>query len=441
MGRVPAADFDSAEIFEKEIGGEGSMTDKIVKKIYYKIEFELASPMTIGTGENQFTDKDIARDSKGIPYIPGSALAGINRSFFEDGDIKNNYFGMISMDKKAIESRIIFYDAKMCSDTYVVSKRDSVALDSYKTAIDGAKFDMEILEPGVKFVTYIEQNYLNEGDRAIGDELVKHWLQEEVYIGAKTMRGYGAVQNVSVKKKVFCFEKETDVNDWLAFEMYEESAWENVTPEIQPNEEQEYAIRLELKQVGGISIRKYTTKAAENDKNPIPDYEQLCVHNKDISLPVIPGTSWAGAFRHRMLQLIPDLDQKACFGLVNLEEKVKSNIRFSETQIINATEKIHSRNAINRFTGGTVDGALFTEKTYYGGETTLVISFVKNPTADVKAALAAAVADLHNGFLAVGGLTAIGRGCFVIKSINGVETENSDIYQMVLEFMKKWEEK
>ena len=51
-------------------------------KKYYRIEFELTSPLAVGSGENNLTDKDIVRDSRGIPYIPGSSLAGVYRSLF-----------------------------------------------------------------------------------------------------------------------------------------------------------------------------------------------------------------------------------------------------------------------------------------------------------------------------------------------------------------------
>ena len=143
---------------------------RIVKK-YYRIEFQLISPLAVGSGENKMTDKDIVRDSSGQPYIPGSTLAGIYRNLFNSETAKE-YFGR-ELTEKEIEqssiegknmltdSRIIVYDAHIKfgdEKMSVVTKRDMVALDDYKTAVTGAKFDFEILEPGVKFVTYIEQN-------------------------------------------------------------------------------------------------------------------------------------------------------------------------------------------------------------------------------------------------------------------------------------------
>ena len=51
----------------------------VIKKIYYRIEFEITSAMAVGSGENVYSDQDIIRDSAGDPYIPGSTLAGIYR--------------------------------------------------------------------------------------------------------------------------------------------------------------------------------------------------------------------------------------------------------------------------------------------------------------------------------------------------------------------------
>lgn len=61
-------------------------------KKYYRIEFELTSPLAVGSGENNITDKDIVRDGRGIPYIPGSSLAGVYRSLFS-GETQDRYFG------------------------------------------------------------------------------------------------------------------------------------------------------------------------------------------------------------------------------------------------------------------------------------------------------------------------------------------------------------
>ena len=51
--------------------------ERLCKKIYYRIEFCNMTSMSIHSGEGVETDNDIVRDSAGLPYIPGSALAGM----------------------------------------------------------------------------------------------------------------------------------------------------------------------------------------------------------------------------------------------------------------------------------------------------------------------------------------------------------------------------
>ena len=418
--------------------------NKIKKKKVYKVIFELKSPLSIGSGNNDQTDRDIIKNSLGIPYIPGSAIAGIGREtarkLMKDlgrEEQEKKYFGDISNSEKErnIPSRIIFYDGKIDGDIYYISNRDSVELDQWKTAIKRHKFDMEILEPGIKIVTYIEQSYFEDDDQDIAMDILKCWLSNTIYMGTKTMRGYGELKTEKVLVKEFDFTDEESLVKWLDFDMYTD-LWKEAGEVKTGNNDQSdrIEVKLQLKQVGGIFIRRYTTKAAEEKNQMVPDYEQLTVRVGDKELPTIPGTSWAGAFRHRMILLNEKCDREELWGTANPENKCKSSIRFSETILYGAKEKQISRNSIDRFSGGTADTALFTEKTYYGGETELIISVDRKVDASVKYTLAATIADLHNGFLAVGGLTSVGRGLFKIKSVNGLPI-SENIYKDVLKVL------
>ena len=131
-------------------------------------------------------------------------------------------------------------------------------------------------------------------------------------------------------------------------------------------------------------------------------------------------------------------EEKFLFGFVEQksDRKARSKIRFSETMLTGASPKILSRNSIDRFTGGTKEGALFTEKTWYGGTTDLVISYEegcmsrKDGRQTLGHILAAAITDLHCGLLAIGGETSIGRGLFRIEKINNKDVgDSTDIYK------------
>lgn len=421
---------------------------KICRKKYYKITFTLASPLAIGDGSNYTTDRDVVRNGKGLPYIPASAVAGVSRSIFLDQkDLRDTYFGKVDINEKsdnktkpeAWESRLIFYDANMVSDEgYHISVRDSVALDEYKTAIEGAKFDMEILEPGVVFTTYIEQNYYDGSEEDIAGRIADYWLAQKLHFGGKVMRGYGAIRDVSVWEREFSLDKD-GIDGYLSFDMYDDACWKDARKvECRDTvDDNMVVLRLHIKQKGGISIRRYTTRVSKEKEQFEPDSEQLLVRVGEQEIPVIPGTSWAGAFKHRMKELMPGYDEVALFGCAGDKQKIRSRIRFGETQLNDATSKEMVRNAIDRFSGGAKNQALFAERTYYGGDGELVIEVQKDRlTQDVTKVLAATICDLDLGFLAVGGLTAIGRGLFEVTQIEidgePLEYERQNMYSSIV---------
>jgi len=88
--------------------------------IFLRAVLTATSPLMVGSGENENTDKDVMTDANGKPYIPATALAGVCRHYFNnDGEI----FGFQSDNKddngetiKGQQSKIIFYDATLIGD-------------------------------------------------------------------------------------------------------------------------------------------------------------------------------------------------------------------------------------------------------------------------------------------------------------------------------------
>jgi hypothetical protein len=462
---------------------------KIIKKHYLKITFQLESPLCIGSGRNDITDQDILRDARGIPYIPGSAVAGVIREACDgaiDEDRLKYYFGYAhinkgkndeSVESSIIESKIIFYDATLVDDgkskegelLYRISQRDGVALNEYKSAKKQAKFDWEILEGDCKFQTFIEISEEESDNEIVAEEMLiniaKVWKEADIRFGAKTTRGFGKICNVDIIRRSFELVKSPkngkgNIEDWLEFDAFDNKSWEDndsyekISSDFKKYNEwklkEKKKLSLKLKLQGGISIRRYSTQCSEEESSP--DQEQMTTikfNNKKSSdqdqmesqksieeIAVIPGTTWAGAIGHRMEELIEgskvekverkdnDIQIYHYFGAAKENNKEKSLICFGESRLTGGEFKIMSRNAIDRFLGSTAEGALFTEKIYIGGETTLDISFgdpyntAVSYSDDFIKALAATLTDLHEGYLAVGGATSVGRGVFSITHIN-----------------------
>ena len=394
------------------------------RHVYYRIEMQLGSPLSVGSGKNESTDHDVVRGKDGKPYIPASSIAGVFRHPLEnDKPLQNDIFGMISGNKLQ-SSKVIFYDGMLTSEC-VTSERDSVKLEG-KVGVDGAKFDMQVVETGVTFVSFLELADQPETiDRQI-DQMLYKLQAGALRFGSKTSRGYGNVKISELKKVVFDLEQPPQLDSWLDFDPYKDTSWNDIDAYVL---EEDYTgfikISLKLLQKGALSIREYSTDVSTNG-DTLPDYKHISLHNDD-ETGVVPGTSWAGAFRARYQEFAGQEETDALFGFVKEKSKTgstqKSRIIFSESQIEHGIWKTITRNSIDRFTAATKDAALYTERTLYNGKTVLDIMVTEDITDKEKAILGAVILDLHNGFLSVGGLTSVGRGMFEIigLTVNGID--------------------
>ena len=162
------------------------------------------------------------------------------------------------------------------------------------------------------------------------------------------------------------------------------------------------------------------------------------VSMKSLSDFVIPGTSLKGIFRHRAEYIFQklNLDEKFLNNLMGNsegDEKIKSRFIVSESYI--EPEKVsefeHARNKIDRFTGGTLQGALFKTKPVYQkiNAPTLHIHFEILSAKNFEAGLAIfLLRDLWLGKVAIGGEKCIGRG--TVQGISAEINFNGKTYKL-----------
>lgn len=380
---------------------------KVTKKIIRKMDVEFISPVCVSNGEDEFTDADVMVDYDNHPFIPGSSLAGAMRDYLR---LKE---GIGSVDGDM--SSFFISDLNFNEDVFT-SIRDGIQLDKNKQTIEGNKYDMEVINAGAQGSFYMELVVREKDDENL---FLEQWNQvlsgfqcHDIRLGAKKTRGYGECVLRSVKERIFTaenigeYESVYEENPFVGNEILD--AFKDASSKLLT------VIKVPLELQGGISIRTYSAKKGE------PDFSQITgIKNK----PVIPGTSLSGALRHRILKyLVDDMrvnEEKALsliqslFGLkgdVN-EEGHKSMIRFSEEVIKNSKPLRTMRTAISRFEFSSLNGALYTEKTFVKGNVELNIQIEKCEDWMI-GLLLIALHDLQNGYLAIGGQTAIGRGLF-----------------------------
>ena len=174
-------------------------------------------------------------------------------------------------------------------------------------------------------------------------------------------------------------------------------------------------IDLDLSVVGDILVRSPSTDPGA------PDVSHLTSGGG----PILPGTSLAGVMRARALRiakLVRDKHGDAQHWIDRLfgprfegqhpppdQQARASRVRMGESVLKNSTSRRQTRVAIDRFTQGTVAGALFEERTQAGGTAQIRIE-LRRPEEGELGLLLLVLKDLLDGQLPVGGTSSVGRG-------------------------------
>jgi len=405
------------------------MSNPVIKKIVYCIKVALASPLCISKGEGTLTDNDVLLNGEGVPFVPGSSLTGAMRGYIEKDKQQECIFGYEDMKQKKGRMSSLFVSDLFFDSKVETAVRDGVKLSDNKTAVSQEKFDMEVVDTGVTGHFYMEL-WVREQDKE--EDLMSQlaqvflgWREKEIRLGSKKTRGYGEIRLLCVKQKTYDSSNILEYMDAYCAPENQDATWADVDLQKLKSEESKYiTLTLPLKLEGGISIRQYIARKGE------PDFEHITANGE----PVIPGSSFNGALRHRLKEILQQLGAinskeilDNIFGYVipssDSEARV-SHVIVDECILEGSKRLIMVRNAVSRFEGGSKDGALYREAAFVGGTTELVLKVKKTEDAEATIGLLLLVLkDVQNGFLAVGGQTAIGRGLFAANGALHISSE------------------
>ena len=425
-----------------------------------QITIQAKTPLQVGCGDSDFlTDAPVQKDWNGLPMILGSSLKGVIRDRFRDilKDKEDDIFGY--QDKnKGLGSRLIVSNALLCDEKQNVCEElgfDSEFLDNFlnlplreHTAIthkgvakEYSKFDEEVVYKGSKFKFELE--LVSDGlDHKEWHNLLYILQNSEFRLGSGSTKGFGSFENIEIKERVLNLEDKNNLQEYINKSSSLNDAnfkWQgfiNDDDNLLQNNYTKYTLKLTPD-----DFFIFGSGFGDNEADNTPVYEKIITWKNgkgefSEEQILIPASSIKGAISHRVAYhynllnsyFIGDIKAKVgeenkavneIFGEAKdtkKEKGQKGKILIGDCFMPQSKTKVFDHVAIDRFTGGAIDGALFQEKTINDDkEYTIEIFLDSNIDGKILEAFEKTLDDICSGMLPLGGATTKGHGVFCGK--------------------------
>ena len=373
--------------------------------------------------------------------------------------LKKVLFGSIQ-DSDSNQSALRFFDVVLENTT--ITQRDGVSLAyGSRVAKETALYNYEAIDRGatgpflmecilreghVRVVLEALKKSMNFKELNKNDNMSIEWekshalallefavqqlvdiLFSGLAVGKFTTKGFGKVQVLDCKSTWYRLKTNTSIRDWL-FRELSTCKYDKVdTPSTITPKDETLMMKLSANIAGSLLVR------TQGD-NPSMDSTMLTSQNDY----VIPGSSVKGVIRHHARYILEqmglwnawyssDAEEQGLetrfeelFGSTNKEaDLIKSRVSVNEVYIKNdptyIVAKPQTRNRIDRFTGGTIDSALFTEEPIWqisdseDGTVSIEVC-VKDCKPEEVGLFVVLFRDMWMGKLTFGGEASVGRG-------------------------------
>ena len=418
----------------------------------------LQTPAHFGNGDGAgLTDMPLlkAADNDKVPLLTGASIAGALRAYLrshqlgyrikpdkktkERDSAAVRLFGGAKGDAEGMQSPLIVEDAYGTAGA--IETRNGVKLNAHsRTAENNALFNLEAWPTGTSFPLRVELLVSEDADEAALLSALVTALQGfndgGITLGARKSRGFGRATVGAWRVKPFHLESPVGLADWLLNGAEKLSGTPVATlsealkgTQALPDDKRNlFTLTAKFALDGSLLVRSGGGR---------DDIEPDMVHTTSNGRPVLPGTSLAGALRARASKISNTLaaNRKDADALMDYlfgrdmhkadeggvrPQPTASRISVEEHEVTlqpnvaggGRFDLVQSRVAIDRFTGGALDTALFTEQPVFGGDHTEVQVCVKliNPHEYDVGLLLLLLKDLWTGDLPLGGEISVGRG-------------------------------
>ncbi len=435
----------------------------------------------MGTGnKNLISDSPVAVDANGLPVIPGTSLCGVLRHSLQANGLSsksiNSIFGF-QEDEKGEGSRLVVSDGVLVGrDGQVIEGIKELEPDNefYKHFLNlpvrqhcrithrgvadtdnHGKFDEQVVYKGTRFVFELELAG-DDTDKDKWQQIISTIRSPLYRIGSGTRKGFGALKIEGVEELVCDLRKPDELQIYLdrssslATHIPAESS--TSVGYTTPLDISTYSLQLtpdDFFMFGSgygdqaVDMRPVYERIIEWDGNT-PEF------NDEKTL--IPATSVKGAISHRTAYHYNYLtgihadklpvgktpedftgeNNKAVYALFGSARKDdkgrRGKVIFSDIFQPKGQTKILNHVAIDRFTGGAIDGALFSERVSAAPAEPFTLTILVEQSAfqgddNIQKAFEMTLDDITTGMLPLGGGVMRGHGVFsgTWKKDEGVE--------------------
>ena len=397
------------------------------------VTLEADTPLKIGSSASDFMkDSPIQKDWNGLPMILGTSLAGVLRKDF-DGD-RDEIFGSENGSKVIFSNLLLLDEKEEVNEGLLLEKsaflklfenlpqREHTAITDKGVAKEHSKFDEEVVYKGTRFKFSMEMLE----DKNAFDTIIEMLQSPSFRVGGGSTKGFGKFKVLDIAEMVI------DSPDKLA--KYSSS----LNSKIEKGRVASLTTKSKTHTIYKLNIKPddffmFGSGFGDADADQTPVVEKVIDYaNKGLSANhiLIPASSLKGAIAHRTAyhynlqnELYIGNDEarlviSELFGEAKNSKKEidgsKGKVLFSDLFKPDMGEsKVFDHVAIDRFTGGGIDGALFQEKTTaQSDEWEVEMLLEKGVSDEVIKAFESALDDVCRGMLALGGATTKGHGVF-----------------------------
>ncbi|MEX2499535.1 MAG: RAMP superfamily CRISPR-associated protein [Wenzhouxiangellaceae bacterium] len=414
------------------------------------VSIEAQTPHAVRAGRSDAThDVLLARDANGLPYIPGTSLAGVLRHMYEDrfGVGKTRaLFGYVEGDQGApsfirvgsafvhdcinqpVEGLRRDFDEDPLLALLTLEKplvRQRVRLNARGAAEHRGKFDVTLVPAGTRY-SFLLSRYSNGGDEEF-DALLDMFSSPDFRLGHGTRSGGGAFDVKVISRRRWDLTKD---DDWTAFRdrprtraalLVEDS--KTGAPKAEKDQSTAISITLDLKaeagwRVGGGEDVLTRSSTPTGDTERVPDLlpqSEVCIQwvNEKAEIQhglkgvVLPGSAVKGALRHRLAfhyrrlkgefaddtETLPPAEEcdavRQILGYAKEDDESnpgqRGRLLIDDIYIKDPKPFTQMHNRIDRFTGGVIDGALFEEELLWQTPVKLKITLLQADSIDADA--------------------------------------------------------